>query len=117
MPQHQVIPPALANSCLDLYRTTYGESSDPAISNSFTHTCSFNAQELQQWLTEVIELTKSEHIEIRMAMYTQDIIDAYPQLAGKEGRLTAFLYPSDSTNQNANSIPAEGAFNLSETLP
>lgn len=117
MPQHQVIPPALADPCIDLYRATYSESTDPAISNSFTHTCSFNALELQQWLAEVIELTNSKHIEMKLAIYTQDVVDAYPQLAGKEGRLTVFLYPSDSSSQSPNSTPPEGAFNLSEPLP
>lgn len=117
MPQHQVIPPTLANPCIDLYRATYSESEDPTIRNSYTHTCSFNAQELQQWLTEVIGLTKSETIEIRLAMYTQDVVDAYPQLEGKVGRLTAFLYPSDTTNQNPNSTPPEGAFNFSDPMP
>lgn len=118
MPQHQIIPPVLANPCLDLFEATYRECPDPAIRNGYTHTCSFNAQELQHWIAEVVNLTKCENIELRLAVYTQDVVNAYPeQLAGKEGRLTVFLYPSTSDNQSSTSNPPEGAFNLGTNEP
>lgn len=117
MPQHQVIPPNLATPCVTLYQETYSQTDDVAIANSYTHTVSFNAIELQEWIAAVVERTGCTKIEMRLAMYTEAVIEAYPELAGKEGRLTAFLYPNDNTGQTSTSNPPIGAFNYGETGP
>jgi|GraSoiStandDraft_48_1057284.scaffolds.fasta_scaffold730852_1 hypothetical protein len=122
----QPIPVSDADICISRYREVYAKPIKSAnygiIADAYTYSINFGSYNLSNWLTQIVNNTNTVEIQIRLGLYTGNLVSTYNL---RRDRLTAFLYPVDGSGQIATYLPnsikaagtSAGTYNLAGLQP